>query len=99
MLKNIAQKTRPKRLFYAKNINMNYSFDSLAEIALKQLGAELEVGDIVICDNKNRDKRKAMQWTKDGFMIYYGRLHHKMKFEPLADHNGQLKNLTQTKVF
>lgn len=76
------------------NVNMAFSFDSLAEIAKKHLGAELEVGDIIICDNKNRDKRKVLQMTKQGFMIYYGRLH-RVKFDQLADHNGQLKQVSQ----
>ena len=73
------------------NVNMNLSFDRLAEMARKQLGAEPEVGDILICDNNKGDKRKVLQVTKDGFMIYYGRLKDHV-FEALAKHNGMLKH-------
>jgi hypothetical protein len=87
---NLVKKTRAKRYFYAKDVNMNYSFDTLADMAKKQLGAEPEVGDIIICDNRNGDKRKMLQITKDGFMIYYGRLKDSV-FQALAEHNGMLK--------
>jgi len=94
MNKALVKKTRPKRYFYAKDVNMNYSFDSLNEMAGKQLGAEPEIGDILICDNKKGDKRKVLQVTADGFMIYYGRLKAAV-FQALADHNGKLKTPTK----
>lgn len=94
MTKNLVKKTRPKRYFYAKDVNMNYSFDTLADMAKKQLGAEPEVGDIIICDNKKGDKRKMLQVTQDGFMIYYGRLKESV-FQALSNHNGMLKNVTK----
>jgi transposase len=90
--------TRPKRYFYAENINMNWSFDSLFALAKKYLGAEPELGDILICDNKNKDKRKVLQVVErngqKSFMIFYGRVS-KDYFVPLADHSGKIKALTK----
>lgn len=91
MTTKLVKTTRPKRYFYAKDINMNYSFDTLADICKKQLGGEPEVGDIIICDNKKGDKRKMLQVTKEGWMIYYGRLKGAV-FQALANHNGMLKS-------
>lgn len=93
-MNSLVHRTRPKRIFYADNINMNWSFDSLAELAKKLLGAELEVGDILICDNTKKDKRKMLQMTSSGFMIYYGR-HHEELFTPLAENNGQLRRVNK----
>lgn len=96
MATNLIKRTRPKRLFYAKDVNMSLSFDSLYELAKKQLGAEPEVGDLIICDNHRQDKRKVFQIVKGGHMIHYGRINKdEGTFTPLADHNGQLKNLTK----
>lgn len=94
-MKLMRETVRDKRYFYAMNINMHYSFDSLAKLAEKMLGAELDVGDIIICDNKNRDKRKVLQKTKFGYIIHYGRLHNKVEFASLAEANGQIKAVSQ----
>lgn len=88
----IVSATRPKRYFYMRNVDMHLSFDSLHKLANKLLGGSMELGDILICDNPKQDKRKVLQMTKDGFMIYYGRIN-KGEFRALADHNGRLKNL------
>lgn len=95
MTKPIVSTTRPKRYFYAKDVNMNLSFDRLYDMAKNMLGADLDVGDILIADNHKGDKRKAMQVTKDGYMIYYARLKDKQKFQELAEHNGRLKNISR----
>lgn len=92
-MKQLVRTTRPKRYFYAQNVNMSRSFDSLHKMAHDLLGAEPEVGDILICDNHNKTKRKMLQKTKTGYMIYYGRLDDTTKFEPLAENDGQLKRL------
>lgn len=97
MIKQIAHKTRPRKLFYAYNVNMNLSFDRLNELGKKLLGADLQIGDILICDNAKGDKRKVMQWTEKGFIIYYARYHDQL-FDRLAEHNGQLKNLQKVEI-
>ena len=74
MIKTIARRTRTNRVFYAKNVHMGISFDGLAEIALKQLGGEIKLGDMIVADSTDQKKRKAMQWTEKGFMIYYGKI-------------------------
>lgn len=85
---NLVKRTRPKRFFYANNVNMGLSFDSLTVMANKMLGAEIEVGDILICDNHRKDKRKVLQKTPTGYMIYYGRLENKNHFRPVSDRTG-----------
>lgn len=92
-MKSVIHQTRPKRLFYAKDVNIAYSFDSLYEIAKEMLGAELEVGDIIVVDNRNRTKRKMMQMTKTGYLIFYGKLHKNGTFNRIQDHSGMVKNL------
>lgn len=93
-MKTLVHKTTPKRIFYADNVNMNWSFDSLAALATKLLGAELELGDILICDNHRKDKRKMLQMTSKGFMIYYGR-GELDSFVPLLPNNGQVRRLNK----
>lgn len=88
----LVKTTRQRMVYYAKDVNMNYSFDRLADMARKQGGIEPEVGDIIVCDNHKGDKRKMLQVTKDGFLIYYGRLKDGV-FKALADHNGKLKSI------
>lgn len=90
---SLVKQTRKKRMFYAQNVNMSQSFDRLNELASKLLGAETEVGDIVICDNHNKTKRKVLQRTAKGFMIYYGRLDDKTEFTALRDSDGMVKKL------
>jgi hypothetical protein len=97
-MKTIVSRTRTNRVFYALNIPMSVSFDGLSELGHKLLGADLTLGDIIVVDNKKGDKRKLMQWTKKGFMIYYAR-YHKDKFIPLAEHNGQLKRIERGTLF
>lgn len=94
----IVKPTRKKRIFYAKDVNMNFSFDTLTKIAQKQLGASLTLGDLIVCDNKRKDKRKVMQYTSRGLMIYYGRLHEE-EFKALANKDGQLKSLPSDSLF
>lgn len=91
-MSGLVHPTRKRRVFYALDVNMNFSFDSLAAMAEKMLGATLDVGDIIVCDNHNGDKRKMLQKTRDGYMIYYARLHEK-QFEHLLEHNGQVKKI------
>lgn len=84
---------RVKRLFYAPNVNMQYSFDSLIEIAKKQYGASLELGDIFVCDSSNQLARKAIGRINNGWAIAYIRLDRKSKitFQPMNEKNGIIK--------
>lgn len=93
-MSKLISSTRPKRYFYAKDVNMSLSFDRLAKMAQEMLGADLEVGDIIICDNANKDKRKMLQRTKMGFIIYYARMD-KHEFLELAGKDGKLRTLNQ----
>lgn len=87
---NLVKPTRKKRVFYAKEVNMNWSFDRLAHLAEKLLGAELDVGDVIVCDNSKQDKRKLLQKTATGYIIFYARKHKGDTFDALADHNGKI---------
>ena len=55
------------------------------------------MGDIIICDNERGDKRKVMQWTQKGFIIFYAR-YHKELFEKIQDFNGQVKRFAKTEI-
>lgn len=93
-MNELVKPTRPKRFFYMDNANMNWSFDSLYATAVKLLGAEPDVGDVLICDNKNKDKRKVLQVVERNgvraFMIFYGRVD-KDYFKALSGKNGMIK--------
>jgi hypothetical protein len=91
---NLIKTTRPKKVFYAKDVNMNYSFDTLAKMAEKFLGADLSIGDTIVCDNHDQTKRKMLQKTKKGFMIYYARMTKGKFFLSLRDNNGEVKQLS-----
>lgn len=86
----IVKPTRAKRFFYMKNANMNWSFDTLAAMAEQMLGASPKLGDILIADNAKGDKRKVLQFTAKGWLIYYARFHKGLSFIPLAKENGKL---------
>lgn len=88
----LIHRTKPGRTYYAININMNFSFDSLISLLEKFLGGDIEMGDTLICDNSKGDKRKVIQKTNGGYLIFYGRVEDG-KFTPLAEHNGQLKHI------
>lgn len=97
-MNELIKPTRPKRFFYMDNAVMNWSFDKLYKIATELLGAEPEVGDVLICDNTNKDKRKVLQVVERNgaraFMIFYARVE-KDYFVPLAPANGMIKKTTK----
>lgn len=97
MIRSITHKTKTRRVFYALDADMRLSFDGLAEFAKKQLGVDLGAGDIVICDNNKGDKRKVMQKTEKGLVIYYARYDEDL-FKKLAEHNGQLKRFASAEL-
>jgi hypothetical protein len=75
---------------------MRLSFDGIQRVAQEMVGAEVILGDIVVCDSPTKRKRKMLQRTATGYMIYYGRLDIKgQEFEPLADHSGQVKRINR----
>jgi len=83
---------QPPKVYYIENININYSFHTLENLA-KDLGAELLKGDILIVDNENGDKRKAFRKTEHGYIILYAILN-KVKFEPLKTKNYKVIDKT-----
>ena len=85
--------TRKKRMYHAINVNMTLSFDGLSEMLTKKLGGEAEAGDIIVCDNATRTKRKMLQKTATGYMIFYGRLDNKTNFEHLTNKGGMVKRI------
>lgn len=61
------------RAYYIKNVNINYSFKSLENLA-EERGAKLAEGDIIVVDNEKGDKRKLLKVTKSGAIIMYAKL-------------------------
>ena len=92
---SFVKRTRQNRAFFIKDVDMRLSFDGLKGLAEKLVGGEVAMGDVVVCDNHKADKRKMLQKTATGYMIYYGRLDNKTTFEPLADNNGPIRKITK----
>lgn len=92
-MSSLVKRTRTNRMYYAENIDMRLSFDGLNKLAMELVGAQTETGDILVCDNPNKTKRKLLQRTATGFMIYYARLDNKTEFTPLADKNGLVRRI------
>lgn len=93
---SLIKRTRQNRAFYIKDVDMRLSFDGLNKLAEGLVGGQAELGDIIVFDTsaKVKTKRKMLQKTATGYMIYYGRLDNKQEFEPLAEHNGKIKRIT-----
>jgi len=75
------------RTFYMTGVNMVYSFDTLKRMASKR-GARLTSGDVLICDNANGDKRKAIRVVEDSHgnltdAILYMRTAKKLQWKPI----------------
>lgn len=94
---SLIRRTRQNQAYYIKDVDMRLSFDGLNKLAEKLVGGQAELGDIIVFDTsaKVKTKRKMLQKTATGYMIYYGRLDNKTEFEPLAEHSGRIKKLTQ----
>ena len=92
---SLIKRTRQNRAYYIKDVDMRLSFDGLNKLAENLVGGQAELGDIIVFDGPTKTKRKMLQKTATGYMIYYGRLDNKTEFEPLADHNGKIKRITQ----
>lgn len=85
--KQIINQRAPK-VWYMPDQNINYSFSTLEKIA-KDLGANLNEGDVLIIDNENGDRRKAFRKTMHGSIILYASLN-KVKFEKLKSKNNMV---------
>jgi len=96
----IPQAKISNKVFYTKDVNMLFSFKSLATIAEKHLGATLDYGDICVFDNKNMTKRKALMKTRNGYIIIYSMMFDaKERVIPLSKESDQVIDLQNRKVF
>ena len=68
--------------------DMRKSFSGLIGIVEKELGQQVENGDLFLFFNRRRDRLKVLFFTGDGTIILYKHLE-RGTFEPLraADHN------------
>lgn len=62
--------------------DMRKSFDGLIGIVEKDLGRQIEGGDLFLFFNRRRDRLKVLLFTGDGAVILYKRLE-RGTFEPL----------------
>jgi transposase len=62
--------------------DMRKSFDGLTGVVEKELGRQLEGGDLFLFFNRRRDRLKVLFFTGDGAVILYKRLE-RGTFEPL----------------
>ena len=87
---------RGRKMFYASNVDARYSFPTLTRMA-KDQGAEIEKGDIVIFDNPNQNRRKALVNSAKGIMIIYAKLNRlNDTYTPLAEHDGLIRKRKYT---
>lgn len=91
----VVKKDQKARVWYAEDVNIHYSFQMLEKVA-ESLGANVNEGDILVCDNVNRDRRKLFKKTKTGALIVYMKCYHGDKFTPLLE-GGKHKVLENRK--
>jgi len=75
--------------YYVSGVNINYSFKSLEKVAT-DLGAEIGIGDVIVVDNENKTKRKAMKKTTNGYIIVYVSLLNRNTFFELDTKKGKV---------
>lgn len=63
--------------------DMRKSFDGLTGVVEKELGRQIESGDLFLFFNRRRDRLKVLFFTGDGAVILYKRLE-RGTFEPLC---------------
>ena len=80
-----------RKMFYASNVDGRFGFPELSRIALNH-GAEIAKGDIVVFDNPNQNRRKALVKAPRGIMLVHVRLSkRKDTYIPLAEHDGMIR--------
>jgi len=78
-------------MFYASNVDGRYGFPALSRIAQDQ-GANIAKGDIVVFDNPNLSRRKALVKAPRGIMLVHVKLARlKDTYIPLAERDGLIR--------
>ena len=86
---------RTPQAYYMRDVNINYSFSSLENLARK-LGANLDVGDVLVVDNPNKTRRKIFKKTVNAALILYVGLLRQNLFDPLKNRgNGKIEGQGQ----
>ena len=87
----VSEKVKNKILWYFKDVNINYSFSSLENLA-KNRGGVFENGDIIVADNARRTRRKIFKKTPNAYLILYVSLNGSNLFTSLKDKSGKVDN-------
>jgi hypothetical protein len=88
--------SRGRKMFYASNVDGRYGFPELSRIA-KDHGADIAKGDVVVFDNPNQNRRKALiKSPSRGIMLVHVKLSPQDLREtgpyiPLADRDGLIR--------
>ena len=73
----------PRRILaYGEPVDMRKSFNGLIGVVEKELGQQIESGDLFLFFNRRRDRLKVLFFTGDGTVILYKHLE-QGTFEPL----------------
>ncbi len=79
------------RKLIVTNVDMRFSFESLAAIAKKYVGADFDAGDICYFENNKGDRRKVLL-KKNGVVIQLYWMKVKGNFIPLDVKDGEMKD-------
>ena len=83
--------SRNANVYYVEDVNINYSFNTLENIAKKE-GAKLEAGDVLVADNPKKTRRKIFKKTVNAALILYIGLLRNNTFDALRGNgNGRVK--------
>ena len=84
-----------RKMFYASDVDARFGFPALSAIA-KDQGAEIDKGDIVIFDNPNLNRRKALVKAPRGIMLIHVKLTNKNSYAPLSEIDGLIRKRKNT---
>ena len=88
-------------VWYLEDVNISYSFEMLEKLAT-DMGADIDKGDIFVCDNPNKNKRKVFRKVSGKYIIVYIALNKGNSFFPLNDKgNGKvaINNMLKYLIF
>ena len=81
---------RSSKTYYLRPVNISFSFKTLENLA-KEMGADVQIGDMLVVDNAKGDKRKAFIKNANGSAIMYACMRKGQTFIALSENNGVIR--------
>jgi hypothetical protein len=74
LLKSILpNKNKFANYYYAENVKMTYSFDTLRNIVNDEFKSKIKIGDVFVFNSPTRKSCKVLMKTPKGWLILYHR--------------------------